>query len=280
MKIGSFEISAFVEHELKLDGGAMFGVIPRAMWEKLVKPDEANLIQMVNNLFVLKAHGKNIMFDAGLGDTLTDREKKIYGVTGQSKMSSGLKSIGLTEADIDLVILTHLHTDHGAGAVKLEGDKFVPRFPNAKVITSKREWQDVLVPNERTSAVYTPERYQALEKAGVLELIEPEVELLAGIKAVHTGGHTPGHFALEIESEGQKLFYYADIFATSHHMRVPFIPATDLDPVQSMDIKRLKLAEIINDQVIVAFDHDTKIALARVTKDGKKLSVQSLLATN
>jgi len=258
----------------------MFGVIPRTMWEKMIKPDKANLIAMVNNLFVLRAHGKNIMFDAGLGDTLTDREKKIYGVTGKSKMSSGLQSLGLTEDDIDIVILTHLHTDHAAGAVKLDGDKFIPRFSNAKVITSKREWQDVLAPNERTGAVYTPERYKALEDAGVLKLIEPDVELLAGIKAVHTGGHTPGHFGLEIESEGQKLFYYADIFATSHHMRVPFIPATDLDPVQSMDIKRKKLAEIIKDHVTVAFDHDTKIALAGITMDGKKLTVESLLAVN
>lgn len=280
MKIGRFEISTFVEHELRLDGGAMFGVIPRSMWEKLIKPDDANLIPMVNNLFVLKAHGKNILFDAGFGDTLTDREKKIYGVTGQSNMSGGLKSLGLTEDDIDLVVLTHLHTDHAAGALKLDGGKFIPRFPQAKVIVSQREWQDALEPNERTSAIYDPQRCRALEEAGVLERIKPDLELLPGIKAVHTGGHTPGHFGLEIESEGQKLFYYADIFCISHHMKIPFIPALDLDPTQSMNVRRSKLPEIIEDQVIMAFVHDTEIALARITGDEKKLSVQSLLAVN
>ncbi len=172
MKFGEFEIETFVEHKFKLDGGSMFGVIPRTMWQKLIKPDENNLIDMAINLFVLKAHRKNFIFDIGLGDTLTDREKKIYGTIGESTMNEGLHSVGLTEDDIDFVIMTHLHTDHAGGAVKLENDKFVPRFKNATYITSQKEFDDATHPNERTSAVYVPERYYALKDAGQLQLIE------------------------------------------------------------------------------------------------------------
>ncbi len=276
MKFGNFEIETFVEHKFKLDGGSMFGVIPRTMWQKLVKPDENNLIEMAINLFVLKAHGKNFIFDIGLGDTLTDREKKIYGTVGESTMSEGLRSVGLTEDDIDYVIMTHLHTDHAGGAVKLENDKFVPRFKNATYVVSQKEFDDATHPNERTSAVYVPERYYALKDTGQLQLIDGNYEFMPGINFVHTGGHTAGHFGIEMESDGQKVFYYADIFMSSLHMAVPFIPATDLFPLDSMEIKRKKLPEIIEDNVIMAFDHDMDIPFARVKADGKRLKIEKV----
>ncbi|MFQ5453470.1 MAG: MBL fold metallo-hydrolase [Candidatus Zixiibacteriota bacterium] len=274
MKFGEFEIKTFVEQSFKLDGGSMFGIIPRTMWQKLMPPDDNNLIDMNTNLFVLKAHGENYIFDIGLGDTLSEREKKIYGTKGNSNLESGLSSVGLSPDDIDYVILTHLHTDHAGGAVKLVDDNYVPRFPNAKYIASKQEWEQAINPNERTMAVYVPQRYFPLKESGQLELIDADTELFPGIKAAFTGGHTEGHFALEMESGGQKVYYYADIFCTSHHMGVPYVPATDLDPVQSMIIKRKKLPEIISDNIIMAFDHDINIPLGKVKQDGKKLIVE------
>ncbi len=252
----------------------MFGIIPRSMWQRLIEPDENNLIPMQNNLFVLKAHGKNMIFDVGLGDTLSDREKKIYTTDGISAMDDGLAQLGLTTSDIDYVILTHLHTDHAGGAVKLVDGKYRPRFENAKYIIGRLEWDVALKPNERTAAVYVPDRLYALRDANVVELIDPDTELFPGIRAVHTGGHTEGHFGLEIESEGQKLYYYGDIYCTSHHMKVPFIPATDLYPLQSMEAKRRTLDTIIADEVIMAFDHDMKVPFARVRREEKKLIVE------
>ena len=276
MRFGEFEIRTFVEQSFKLDGGSMFGVIPRSIWQKMIPPDENNLIDMNTNLFVLTAHGKNFIFDAGLGDTLTDREKKIYGASGESSVQSGLASMGLTTDDIDYVILTHLHTDHAGGAVKIENGEFAPRFGKAKYVISRREWQDALNPNERTGAVYVPERYQALDDAGRVELIDEDTELYPGITAVFTGGHTKGHFGLELESGNQKVFYYADLFCTSHHMYVPYIPAVDLYPDESMAFKRNKLPQIIDDGVVMAFDHDINIPLGRVRVDGKRLVVDSV----
>lgn len=276
MRFGDFEINTFVEQRFKLDGGSMFGVIPRSLWGKMIPPDENNLIDMHTNLFVLKAHGKSFIFDTGLGDTLSDREKKVYTAQGVSDMENGLKGLGLTPDDIDYVVLTHLHTDHSGGSVKIDEGRFVPRFGRASYVASKDEWKSAMNPNERTSAVYVPDRYRALEDSGRLELIDGNTELMPGVRAVFTGGHTKGHFALEMESGGKKVYYYADIFCTSHHMPVAYVPAVDLYPDETMAIKRDKLPEIIGDGVVMAFDHDINMPFGRVRQDGRRLVVDKV----
>ncbi len=252
----------------------MFGIIPKSMWNKLLPSDENNLIPMVANLFVLTAYGKHMIFDIGLGDTLSDKEKKIYGTDGVTFLEDGLTLLGLTPDHIEYVILSHLHTDHAGGAVKLVDGKYVPRFPKAKYIIDRREWDAAIKPNERTAAVYIPERLNALREHGAVQFIEGTTELWPGIKAVFTGGHSEGHYAIEMNSDGECVYYYADIFPTTHHLRVPFIPATDIYPVASMDVKRKALPRFIKENVVLAFDHDINYAFGRVKEVDGKVTIE------
>lgn len=279
MKFGQFEIRTFVESHFRLDGGLMFGVVPKVMWNKLVPADENNLIPMAANLFVLTAHGKHMIFDVGLGDTLSDKEKKVYSTSGVSNMDKGLASLGLTADDIDYVILSHLHTDHAGGAVKLVGDQYAPRFPNAKYIIEKKEWEAAMHRNERTSAVYIPDRLFPLHETGQVQFIEGTTELFPGIRAVFTGGHSEGHFAIEMESEGERVYYYADLLQSVFYARLPFIPAADIYPLTSLEVKRHIMPRIIDQDVIVAFDHAVHEPLGRIKEGDKQYILEPVEAS-
>ncbi len=277
MKFGKFEIIPFVEQSFKLDGGSMFGVVPKKIWNKFAPADEENLVRMETNIFLLKTDDKNILLDTGLGDCITATEKKIYAASGKTNIESGLKHLGLSTDDIDLVLLTHLHSDHSGGSVKNENGRLVPRFGNAKYIVQKVEWNDAINPNERTSAVYIFDRLIVLEKSGQLELTDGDSEIIPGIKVVKTGGHTPGHQAIEATSDGFAVVYYADIVPSSHHIRAPYVAAVDLNPLETMQVKRRLVARLIDDKnMAIAFDHDLDIKIGKLKDEMGKIIVDKI----
>lgn len=273
MKFGSFEIYPFVEQRFRLDGGSMFGVVPRKIWGRLLPPDENNLISMQTNLFLLKANGKNILFDTGLGDAITEREKKIYAASGNTNIELGIMNLGISPEMIDYVFLSHLHTDHSGGTVKKNNGQMVTRFPKARYIVQKAEWEDAINPDERTSAVYIPERLHVLEAAGQLDLIDGDTEFLPGVRGVVTGGHTRGHQALEAESDGMTFVYYADIVPSSHHIKVPYVASVDLFPLDTMKVKRELLKKLLNNNMVIGFDHDVDIKIGRLREEEIKVVV-------
>lgn len=254
----------------------MFGVVPKKIWGKLLPADEDNTIPMQANLFVLRTGDRNVLFDTGLGDCLTDGEKKIYAASGDTNIENGLRDIGLTTDDIDLVFLSHLHTDHAGGAVKNIDGTYTTRFKKAKYIVQKMEWRDAMNPNERTAAVYIPERLEILEKSGQLEQIDGEEEILPGVKAILTGGHTPGHQAVEAVSDDMTVVYYADIIPSSYHVRIPYVAAVDLDPMKTMAVKRDLLEKLADKNNAVVFDHDVDIKVGSLTRDGKRIVVNKV----
>jgi glyoxylase-like metal-dependent hydrolase (beta-lactamase superfamily II) len=260
-RFGDFTIYHFIEQTFKLDGGSMFGVVPKKIWGKLVVPDEDNLIPMVTNLFVIDTGSKKILCDTGLGTVLSEREKKIYAISKPSQIETGLADIGFSVHDIDYVIFSHLHTDHSGGGVAMIDGRLMPRFPNARYMVQKQEWDDAMHPDERTTAVYIAERLKVIKEAGQLDLVDGDHQLLPGVKLVKTGGHTPGHQGVEFTSGDKTVVYYADIIPSSHHFKVPYVASVDLFPLDTMRVKRSLVKRALAGEIIMAFDHDIEIPI-------------------
>jgi glyoxylase-like metal-dependent hydrolase (beta-lactamase superfamily II) len=274
MKFGKFEIFSIVENSFKIDGGAMFGVVPKIIWERLVPADEFNRVKLDLNLLLVKTDGENILIDTGMGDALSEKQKKIYGIEKPSALEKKLSELDLTCEDIDFVILTHLHADHAGGVVKLdESGKKTPRFPNARHIIQTKEWNDAISPDERTTVTYLTENFKLLKEHGLLELVDGEVEVLNGIKVKSTGGHTPGHQVVFIEDGNNKILCPGDIMPTASHLKIPYVASVDLFPLETMELKRKFLDMCINDGWLLAFDHDVNIKIGKLEKVGNDIKV-------
>ena len=273
-KFGDFTIYSFVERRFKLDGGTMFGVVPKKIWGRLIEVDEDNMVPMHTNLFVVDTGKKKLLCDTGLGTLLSKKESKIYAAQTDSAIETGLNELGFATDDIDYVILSHLHTDHAGGTVMKKGDKMVPRFKNARYVTQKAEWNDAMNPDERTSAVYKVDMLQVLEQAGQLDLVDGDFELLPGVKLVKTGGHTAGHQGVEFSSGGKTVVYYADIIPFSHHFKVPYVASVDLYPRETMKVKRELTRRALAGNFAIAFDHDIEIPIGIAREDGLKTVIE------
>ncbi len=265
MKLGKFEIFSIVENSFKIDGGAMFGVVPRIIWQKVYPPDENNMVKLDINLLLIKTDGENILIDAGMGDALSERQKKVFGIERASNLEKKLSEHHLAPEDINLVLLTHLHADHAGGVISLDKNgRKVPRFPNARHVVQIKEWEEAMHPDERTSATYFTSNLRILEEEKLLELIDGEDEVATGIKLINTGGHTPGHQAVLIEDGGDKILWAGDIIPSTHHLRIPYVAAVDLFPRETMEQKKRFLRMCSEDGWILAFDHDLKVKLSKV----------------
>jgi glyoxylase-like metal-dependent hydrolase (beta-lactamase superfamily II) len=272
LKLGAFEVYCIVENRFYIDAGSVYGVVPKAIWSKLQRADDENLLPFDTNVFLVKAHGKNILLDSGLGDYLQDKQRKLYRCEQPSALVSGLAALGLTPDDINIVCLSHLHWDHAGGCIKLVNGKSQPVFSNAKHYVHADEWEDANHPDERTIGVYFPGRLKAINDAGLLELVREDTDILPGIRLVKIGGHTRGQLGVEIESGGEKLIYYGDNFLSCHHLKIPYVPASDLFPLDTQRCKRETLPKIVAGNWYVAMDHDLEYKIARVKYDGLKYS--------
>lgn len=265
MKLGKFEIFSIVENSFKIDGGAMFGVVPKIIWQKVYPPDENNMVKLDINLLLIKTDGENILIDAGMGNALSERQKKVFGIERASNLEKRLSEHHLAPEDIHLVLLTHLHADHAGGVISLDKNgRKVPRFPNARHVVQIKEWEEAMHPDERTSATYFTSNLRILEEEKLLELIDGEDEVATGIKLINTGGHTPGHQAVLIEGGEGKILWAGDIIPSSHHLRIPYVAAVDLFPRETMEQKKRFLRMCSEDGWILAFDHDLKVKLSKI----------------
>jgi len=272
-RLGDWEVAGFVESHFALDGGSMFGVVPKLMWSKLIEPDDENRVPMQTNLFVVKTGKHNILLDTGLGDALSEFDCKVYAPRGPSKMNDSLNAIRTPPESITHVIFTHLHTDHSNGAFAGDPDNPVLRFPNAQHYVQKQEWEDAMTPNDRTDAVYLRHRLNVLKESGKLNLVEGDQEILPGIDVKITGGHTRGHQGVEATSGGDKFVYYADIIPTRFHLKGPYVAAVDLFPLDTMKFKRGFLERCCDTRTVVGFDHDVEVMFGRIIHKKKWMDV-------
>jgi len=274
MRLGDIELHSILENYFHLDGGTMFGVIPKVIWGKLCPSDENNLIRLDLNPLLIKTGRDIIVVDTGFGNILNERQRKINALAGETRWNEELESLSLKPEDITAVILTHAHADHAMGALKAEPDGSPElRFPKAKIYIQKGEWNDAMNPNERTAATYLVDNLRVLDESGKMELLNGDGQLFPGVSVKVMGGHTPHSQAVLVDSGGQRVIYPADIMPSSAHIKIPYVAAVDLDPLTTMERKRWLHEKMLKEDWILAFDHDINYKFARF-KEGKKGKVE------
>ncbi len=273
MKIGRFEVFPLSDGTFKLDGGAMFGTVPKVLWCRHEPADESNRISLtLGSLLIKTPNGKNVLVDSGLSSKYERDPKfiKIYGVDRKITLGDELKTHGLAAADVDYVINTHLHFDHAGGDTQYDGGKIVPTFKKARYVIQKEEWEDANHPHERNAASYLEENFAPLGERKVLELVSGEHELEPGLSVVQTGGHCRGHQVALIRSEGQTAIYLGDLVPTRSHVPLPWVMGYDLFPLETLEIKRRLFERALKEDWTLIFDHDLRRRTAKLAMiDGR-----------
>jgi glyoxylase-like metal-dependent hydrolase (beta-lactamase superfamily II) len=279
MRLGDFELMPLSDGSFRLDGGAMFGVIPKPMWEKRAQPDDRNRILMGVRPLLIQTGTRKVIVDAGIGDKMGSKETGIYGLDRRTHLDHALAAAGLKAADIDLVIASHLHFDHAGGFTVMDEGRLRPRFPRARYVIRRGEWEDATHPHERNRASYLEENLLPLQEANVIDFCETDTDIMPGISVWRTGGHTMHHQLIKIESEGRTAVFPADLLPTSAHIDTPWIMAYDLYPMDTLAYKRGFVREAIDREYVIFFEHDPAIAAGIIReKDGRKY-VESVIQT-
>ena len=283
LKVGDLTIHAIQAGGQRLDGGAMFGVVPKPLWEKRIPADERNRISLGMRCLLIEHPSGLVLVDTGAGNKETQKFKDIYGIENESTgggsdtmLEDGLRQVGVAPADVNIVINTHLHFDHAGGNTRLGADgKVELTFPNAQYFVKRGEYDYALHPNERTGASYFDRNYLPVEGAGKLELVLRERDIVKGIRVVPTPGHTPFHHSVLIESAGERAFYLGDLVPTHAHLPLPWIMGYDVEPLVTLETKRRVLKQALDEQWLLIFEHDATVSSGRVAHDGKAYTLSS-----
>ncbi len=270
MKVGKFKLHIVNSGSFALDGGAMFGIIPKTLWQKSNPPDEKNRIPLVTRNLLLTSESKKILIDTGMGDKWDVRSKDIYRIDqSENSMENSLKSVGITAEEITDVIFTHLHFDHAGGGVKHENGKFVPAFPNAKYHVQKRNYEWAISPSERDSGSYIKKNFVPLMDEGVLNLIEGEKIFDDEIEFMIVNGHTFAQQILKISDSSNTILFCGDMFPTSSHVSLPYVMGYDLQPLVTVEEKKKILPVAIEENWKLFLEHDPYSAVITVKRTDK-----------
>jgi glyoxylase-like metal-dependent hydrolase (beta-lactamase superfamily II) len=274
MRFGDFDVTPLLDGFFRLDGGAMFGSVPKVLWERRAPADEKNRITMGLRPLLVRTPDHAVLIDAGIGDKMSAKDTAIYAIDRKPGLEAALAQAGVAPADVDIVIATHLHFDHVGGFTKVVDGKLVPAFPNAKYYIRQAEWEDATHPHERNRASYLPENFVPLLDAGVVHFTEGDLDILPGISVRRTGGHAMHHQLVRIESGGRTGIFTADLMPTAAHVDIPWIMGYDLYPMDTLFYKKQFVPEAIRGEYVIFFEHEPAIAAGIIRERDGRLTIE------
>lgn len=272
MRFGDVELFVVSDGFVRMDGGGMFGVVPRVLWEKILAPDEFNRVKTALNCLVIVTRSRTILVDTGLGSKLTGKQEQNFARKGGSRLLTNLARIGFLPEDIHLVVNTHLHADHCGGNTRRNGQEIVATFPNAEYWIQRQEYLDASFPNERTRATYFADNFIPLERVCFLN---GDTQITDQVRTMMTPGHTRAHQSILIESKGEKAIFLGDLAGRTVYLeRLAWVPSYDTEPLVSIETKRRVREWAYEENVLLIFQHDAVMTLGRLRKDGEEYHVE------
>ena len=272
MKLGAFEIHAISDGTFALDGGQMFGVVPKALWEKRIPADARNRIRLGLTCLLVRTGRQNVLIETGIGDKFDAKYTDIYGVQHSSSLLDGLNKLGLGAEDIDLVINTHSHFDHCGWNTRRQNGKVVPTFPRARYYVQRGEWEHALHPTERDRASYVEAFFRPAEAQ--TEFLDGDREILPGIRVEVVPGHTRHLQCVRIESQGESAYFISDLVPTQAHLPFPWIMSFDLYPMETLDNKKRLLPELAREKALIVVPHDPEVPWVRLVDVEGRITTQ------
>jgi glyoxylase-like metal-dependent hydrolase (beta-lactamase superfamily II) len=271
MRLGDFDIYGLRDGFFYLDGGAMFGVVPKTLWEKKCPADPQNRIKLALNSLLVKTPRALVLVETGIGTKFDQKFRGIYCVEKDPGLLASLSALGFEPGDIDFVINTHLHFDHcGGNTLRNEKGEVVPAFPRARYIIQRGEWEWARHPNEREKSSYLQENFLPLEDYGLVDLADGDSRVTEGVDVVLSPGHTSRHQSVKISSEGKTLFFLGDLVPMSAHIGLPYIMSYDLFPLETLETKKKFYEQAATEDWILAFVHDPLHYFGKVAKKNNK----------
>ena len=290
MELGDYRIEIIPDTEFRLDGGAMFGVVPRVVWERVCPPDEANRIRLNMNCLYVETPTEKILIETGIGEKWTEKQTRIYGIfRAQSLAETLFEKTGCRREEISIVVNTHLHFDHAGGNTVWKGEtrnaergietedratnpqSAIAQFPNARYFVSASEFEHAENPHDRDRASYLAENWRPLQESGQLELKPDVYEIVEGLTIENARGHSETMQTVCLKSGGETLYGFADLIPTRHHLAPAWIMGYDLYPTETLEFKKRILPRAVKENWLCLFYHDFETPLCRLTEEDGKI---------